>query len=188
MIFQAGHVAGQFIPAPPTCPGDTFTFRCTVGGGNIGVTIWRVSRRSECILAHSTVDAPYPCGSGSAFTATSGTGFGTEVASYSSTLSGTATSDLNGTLVECFGPGLARDATNTVGKSMLQILGQYYFFLSDEFCPFITKLEFLCSSLDFFFNINCWLQLFFLFILQILQSLSSFSFFRSSLCPPLLLC
>ena len=143
LIFQAGNVAGQFIPAPPTCPGGTFMFRCTVGGGNTGVTIWRVSRSNECILAHSTVDEPHPCGSGSAFTATSGTGFGTTNAtSFSSTLSGTATSELNGTLVECFGPGLAIDATNTVGKSMLQILGQYYFFLSDWlidsiFIPFL---------------------------------------------------
>jgi len=42
-IFQVGNVAGQFTAAPPTCPGDTFVFRCTVGGGNAGVTIWRVS-------------------------------------------------------------------------------------------------------------------------------------------------
>jgi len=93
-------------------------------------------------LAHSTVDAPYPCGSGSAFMATSGTGFGTSATLFSSTLSGTATSELNGTLVECFGPALSRDETNTVGKSMLQILGQYYFFLSDwlidsVFIPFL---------------------------------------------------
>ena len=106
-------------------------FRCTVGGDNTGVTIWRVSRSSECILVHSTVDAPRPCGSGSAFTARSETGFGTTATSFTSTLSGTATSALNGTLVECFGPGLARDATNTVGKSMLQILGQYFLFVSD---------------------------------------------------------
>ena len=129
--FQVGDVAGQFIPAPPTCPGGTFTFRCTVGGGNTGVTIWRVSRSSEYILVHSTVDAPCPCGSASTFTVTTGTGFGTSATSYSSTLSGTATPSINGTLVECFGPGLARNAENTVGKSMLQILGQCFFFLSD---------------------------------------------------------
>ena len=141
-IFQVGNVAGQFTAAPPTCPGDTFVFRCTVGVGNAGVTIWRVSRSNECILAHSTVDAPYSCGSGSAFTARSGTGFGTSAPLFSSTLSGTANSELNGTLVECFGPALSRDETNTVGKSMLQILGQYYFLLSDwlidsVFIPFL---------------------------------------------------
>ena len=93
-----------------------------------GVTIWIVGRvgggSSECSLLHSTASAPGPCGSGSPFTVTPGTGFGTSATSFSSTLSGTATSVLNGTLVECFGPGLARDAGNMVGGSTLQILGQ----------------------------------------------------------------
>ena len=79
----------------------------------------------ECSLTHSTVDGPRPCRTGSPFTITTGTGFGMNATSFSSTLSGTATSVLDDTLVECFGPGLARDATNTVGKSMLQILGQH---------------------------------------------------------------
>ena len=52
------------------------------------------------------------------------TGFGTSATSFTSTLSGTATPALNGTLVECFGPALSRDAGNVVGNSTLQIVGQ----------------------------------------------------------------
>ena len=120
-----GDVAGQFTAAPPTCPGDTFTFKCTVTGDRNGITIWRVGGSSECTLLHSTVDAPRPCWSGSPFTVTPGTGFGTSATSYSSTLSGTATSALNGTLVECFGPALSRESRNRVGGSTLQTIGQY---------------------------------------------------------------
>ena len=124
MIFSPGDVAGQFTAALPTCPGDTFTFTCTVTGGMRGVSIWRVGDgSSECSLLHSTASAPGPCGPGSSFTFTTGTGFGTSATSYSSTLSATAIPALNGTLVECFGPGLARDAGNRVGKSRIQILG-----------------------------------------------------------------
>ena len=79
---------------------------------------------SECSLVHNTADLPGPCGSGSPFTATSGTGFGTSATSFSSTLTGTATSELDGTLVECFGPAFSRDAGNRVGGSTLQIVGQ----------------------------------------------------------------
>ena len=78
---------------------------------------------SECSLLHSTASAPGPCGSRSPFNVTTGTGFGTNATSYSSTLSGTATPALNGTLVECFGPGLAREPENMVGKNAIQILG-----------------------------------------------------------------
>ena len=79
---------------------------------------------SECSVVHSTVDDLGACGSGSPFTVTTGTGFGTSGTSFSSTLSGTATSELDGTLVECFGPAFSRDAGNMVGNSTLQILGQ----------------------------------------------------------------
>ena len=78
---------------------------------------------NECILSHSTASAKSTCGAGSAFRARPGTGFGANATSYSSTLSGTATSTLNGTLIECFGPDLARDPENMVGNSTLQILG-----------------------------------------------------------------
>ena len=84
-----------------------------------------MDRSTECSLTHSTVDGPRPCRTGSPFTVTTGTGFGTSSTSFSSTLSGTATPALDDTLVECFGPGLARDATNTVGKNMFQTLSQH---------------------------------------------------------------
>ena len=120
-----GDVTGQFTTAPPTCPGDTFTFRCTVIGDRNGVTIWRVGDSSDCAFLHSTAGALSACGPGNTFTATTGTGFGMIGAtSFSSTLSGTAISALNGTLVECFGPTFSRDAGNRVGGSILKILGQ----------------------------------------------------------------
>ena len=132
-----GVVAGQFTPPPPTCPGDAFTIRCTVTGDRDGVTIWRVGGgSSECLRGHSTASAPGPCGVASPFTVTPGTGFGTNATSFSSTLSGTATSTLNGTLVECFGPGLDRDAENRVGNSLLQISGQYYAALHTYLCRY----------------------------------------------------
>ena len=125
-LVSPDHVAAQFTAPPPTCPGDTFTFRCTVTGDRSGVTIWRVGGSSECVLAHSRVDEPHPCGPDSAFTARWGTGFETTSAtSFSSTLSGTATPELNDTLVECFGPDLSR---NAVGMSTLRILGQYHIY------------------------------------------------------------
>ena len=120
-LFSPGDVTGQFIAPPPTCPGDTFIFSCTVTGDMSGVTIWRVGGRSDCVLPHSTTGAVSTCG----FTAASGTGFGTTNAtSYSSTLSDTASHTLNGILVECFGPGLNRDSENRIGNSTLHILGQ----------------------------------------------------------------
>ena len=122
-----GDASAQFSAPPPTCPGDTFTFRCTVTGDMNGITIWRVSGSSECTLAHSTAGATSTCGAGGAYTATSDAEFGTSATSYTSILSGTATLALNGTLVECFGPGLARDSGNRVGDSTLKILGEYTF-------------------------------------------------------------
>ena len=120
------NVAGQFTAAPPTCPGDTFTFICTVMDMS-GVTIWRVGGSTECSLLHSTASAPRTCGSTRVFTVTPGTEFGTTGAtSFSSTLSGTATTALNGTLVECFGPGLDRVAENAVGNTTMQVIGQYF--------------------------------------------------------------
>ena len=123
-LLSPGDVTGQFTAAPPTCPGDTFTFTCTVTEDTNGVTLWRVGGSSVCALLHSIVGASSYCGPGSAFIATPGTGFGTSATSFSSTLSGIAISELNGTLVECFGPDLSRDAENRVGGNRLQIVGQ----------------------------------------------------------------
>ena len=123
-LFSPGDVTAQFTAAPPTCPGDTFTFRCAVTGDVSGFTIWRVGGSSECTLAHRSVGGSYVCGPGKTFTAITGTGFGTNYPSFSSTLSGTATTALDGILVECFGPAFSRDAGNMVGNSTLKILGQ----------------------------------------------------------------
>ena len=122
----SGNVTGQFTAPSPTCPGDTFTFRCNVTGDMRGITIWRVG--IECILTHSTTNAPTPCGSGSPFMAATGTGFGTSATSFISTLSGTAVPALNGTLVECFGPTFSRNAWNMIGNGTLQIIGQLYLY------------------------------------------------------------
>ena len=124
IILKLGDAAGQFTAARPTCPGDTFTFRCSVSGNINGVTIWRVGGSIECILVHSATSIAV-CGN--VFTARPEAGFGTNGLSFSSTLSGTANPALNGTLVECFGPANNVDPGNRVGGSTLQIIGQYIF-------------------------------------------------------------
>ena len=87
------------------------------------VTTWRVDGGSECPLVHASMSSSL-CGPGNAFTATSGTGFGTHGPSYTSTLSGTADPTLNGTLVECFGPDNDVNPENRVDVSTLEVLGQ----------------------------------------------------------------
>ena len=122
--YSPGNVTGQFTAAPPTCPGDTFTFICTVTGDSSGLTIWRVNgSRNLCIRSHTST-SPASCGPSNNFKATPGTGFGRNTTFYSSTLSGTATSALDGTLVECFGPVNSVESDNRVGGSTLQVLGQ----------------------------------------------------------------
>ena len=123
--MYVGDIAGQFTAAPPTCPGDTFTFWCTVGGGSNGFTTWRVDQSSECVLVHGSISSPV-CGADNAFIARSAVGFGpgTSATSFTSTLSGTATPALNGTLVECFGPANNVDPGNMVGNNTIQIIGQ----------------------------------------------------------------
>ena len=124
--FNSGDVAGQLSAVLPNCFGDTFTFNCTVTGDMDGVIHWKVDNK-ECILPHSTMH-DRPCWSGSPFRATTGIGFGTNTSFYSSTLSGTASSTLDGTLVECFGPDFSRDTENMVGNRTLQIIGQICIF------------------------------------------------------------
>ena len=116
-------MSGQLAAPPPTCPGDTFSFTCNVEGMN-GITIWRVDgSRSLCTLSHLSTSTA-TCGPSNDFTATPGTGFGTSATSYSSTLSGTASPTLNGSLVECFGPANSVDTKNRVGHSNIHVLGQ----------------------------------------------------------------
>ena len=89
------------------------------------VTTWRVNGSSECPLIHSSSSVTSTCGAGIAFMATAGTGFGTSATSFSSTLSDTATPELDGTLIECFGPGTrGGDLGNRVGDSAIHVLGQ----------------------------------------------------------------
>jgi len=53
ILFLVGNVAGQLTTPPPTCPGNTFTLRCTVTGDVNGITIWRVGGSSNlCVLLH----------------------------------------------------------------------------------------------------------------------------------------
>ena len=100
-------------------------FTCTVNGNPTGVTTWRVGG-SECLLSHNTAGASSNCGPGSAFTARGVSGFGmTNATSFLSTLSGNATSTLDDTLVECFGPVLASQPGSMVGNGTLQILGKF---------------------------------------------------------------
>ena len=124
LYFISGDVSAQLTAPPPTCPGDTFSFRCTVSGDMRGVTISRVGGSIECYLVHRATSSSI-CGPGDVFKATPETGFGISATSFSSTLSGTATSELNGTLVECFGPANNVQPGNRVGSSTLQILGQW---------------------------------------------------------------
>ena len=119
----SGDVAGQFTAPPPTFPGVTFTFRCTVTGS--GSTQWRVNGSSNlCTLPHvssGNVSICTPSGASHPFTATPESGFGTS-GPFTSTLSATADPVLDGTLVECFGPGNNVDQGNRVGNGTIQIV------------------------------------------------------------------
>ena len=83
----------------------------------------RVGGSNECILAHSTAGATSLCGPHNAFRAAPETGFEADGPSFTSTLNGTATSALNGTLVECFEPAINIDPGNRVGISAILIRG-----------------------------------------------------------------
>ena len=88
-----------------------------------GFTNWRVGGNSVCTLSHASAGNTAHCGPQNAFKATAGPGFGTNSSSFSSTLSVTANSTLNGTLVECFGPRLDYSIENMVGNITLKTLG-----------------------------------------------------------------
>ena len=130
----SGDGTGQFTPAPPTCPGETFTFTCNITGDSNGITIWRVGGNAtwseggnrECPLIHRTSSTSI-CGPSNVFTANSGTEFEPSATSFTSTLSGTATPALNGTLVECFGLADCVDPGYLVGKGVLKLRGQLLF-------------------------------------------------------------
>ena len=110
---------GQFTAAPPTCPGDAFTFSCTVVGNMSGITIWRVGGSNQCPLLHRSNISSSICKPSNAFTANPGTGYGTSAILFSSTLNGTADPGLNGTLVECFGPNNNVEPKNRIDEGTL---------------------------------------------------------------------
>ena len=87
---------------------------------------------SECNLFHRSNFSSI-CGPSDSFTARPGSGFGT-ITSFTSTLSGTADPELNGTLVECFGPANNVDPGNRINGSNLEILGKYYRVLQHLMC------------------------------------------------------
>ena len=76
-----------------------------------------------CVLFHGRT-ASSTCGPGNHFVAVPETGFGTNATSFSSVLSHTATHVLNGTLIECLGPGTGGHLMDKVGESIIHILGQ----------------------------------------------------------------
>ena len=104
-----------------------------------GFTTWRVGGNSVCILSHASAGNTAHCGPNNTFTATAGAGFGMTGSSFSSTLSGSANSTLNGTLVECFGPGIDRSIENMVGNITLQTLGLRFPKISTYIIPFSSK-------------------------------------------------
>ena len=93
-----------------------------------GITIWRVGGSTDCPLLHRSATSSTICNY--TFIAKPGTGYGTSATSFSSTLSGTATPALNGTLVECFGPNNNVEPENKINEGTLQILGKYCGILS----------------------------------------------------------
>ena len=123
------------------CFGGTFTFTCNVTGDMTGFTTWRVGGNSVCTLSHASAGNTAHCGSQNAFTATSGPGFGTNSSSFSSALSGTANSTLNGTLVECFGPRLDYSIENMVGHKTLRTLLGLSFSLFKKSPLYIIQLS-----------------------------------------------
>ena len=124
-VFPSGFVTGQFTAAPHTCSGDIFSFTCTVVGDVSGITTWRVNGSSECHLSHRSTSSSSICGPENDFTARSGTGFGTnDATSFTSSLSGTGSSTMDGILFECFGPDNNVNPENRVGSSTLQIIGR----------------------------------------------------------------
>ena len=95
----------------------------------------------ECNLWHR-YNFSSICGPSDSFTARPGAGFGTsDATSYSSTLSGTATPALDGTLFECFGPANNVDQGNKINGSTLQMLRKYYGVLQYSIWSYTAEQE-----------------------------------------------
>ena len=122
--FCTADVDGQLTPpSSATCPGIAFTFSCTVTTtpGMNAIIIWRVNRTTDQCSLTQFQDNPDTCGPNSAFTASPGRANDT---SFSSTLNATAIPELEGILVECFGPEISINLDNRIGDSPIRIVGQ----------------------------------------------------------------
>ena len=122
--LPTGYVDGQLTaPRSPTCPGNAFTFDCTVMpmSGMNAVILWRVDDTTDlCIVSQISTNTD-ACGPNNAFTASP---VRANATFFLSTLSGTADPELHGVLVECFGPVNNVNIGSRVGKSHIQIVGQ----------------------------------------------------------------
>ena len=89
--------------------------------GMNAITLWRVNgSRDLCILSQISTN-PDDCGPNNAITASP---VRENATSFLSTLSGTADPELDGILVECFGPDNNVNMDNRVGESPILIVGQ----------------------------------------------------------------
>ena len=99
------------------CPGEEFTYTCTIDGTGSSLTAWRMTPQpcagGAVALVHSTLgDPPIECGPFSAqLTASDGD-------CYTSTLTVTASLELNGTVVTC------EDALGNVAGSATILLSK----------------------------------------------------------------
>jgi len=90
--------------------------------GMNAVILWRVNDTTNlCTISQISTNTD-DCGPNDAFTGSPGRVTAT---SFQSTLSGTADPELDGLLVECFGPvNNVQNMDNKVGESPIQIVGQ----------------------------------------------------------------
>ena len=99
------------------CPGEELTYNCTIDGTGSSITVWRMTPQpcagGGVALAHNTLgDPPIECGPFSAqLTASDGD-------CYTSTLTVTASPELNGTVVTC------EDSSGNVAGSATMLLSK----------------------------------------------------------------
>ena len=89
--------------------------------GMNAITHWRVNgSRDLCILSQISTNTDV-CGPNNAFTASP---VSENATFFLSTLNGTADPELDGILVECFGPNSSLSIDDRVGERPIQIVGQ----------------------------------------------------------------
>ena len=119
-IFLFGTAAGAQLTAPKaTCPGLEAVFTCLGDDASgLGATVFRVNDNTagQCVLDHDMMNpSTLTCGPGGVFTAALEPRVGN---TYTSTLTVTATEELNGTTVQC----LSGSVDNT---ESLQVIRKY---------------------------------------------------------------